>query len=150
MPDRVLTVNNVGGHPDSPNDLWRRQVVFRDFADRGLQWDRVKHNWIDLPEHDFLLEQPIADVTILHFITDCESSHPNHVGLFNISYYHSIERWRWAVFNTFSKYIYVFGDWDEISGAKLGELPGYVRELFPNCRDRFNTDLYIYINAGGR
>jgi hypothetical protein len=141
----TLIVNNVGGHPESPNDLWRRQVVFRDLYERGVDWEDVHHNWIDLPERDFLVEQPVADVTILHFIPDRELGRFNCVGLFNISALHTIERWRFAVHNTFSNYVYVFGDDDEVSGKKLGALPGYSQEQIEHVKNRLGTTLYLYV-----
>jgi hypothetical protein len=142
----ILTVNHVGGHPKSPNDLWRRQIVFDDlFDNHSVDWNDVQHNWIDLPEHDFLRVQPKADVTILHFIPDEYLGRVNCVGLFNVSMLHSIDSWRKAICNSEAKYVYVFGDMDEISGKKLKELPGYKRELFLDSYKRFGIELYVYV-----
>ena len=142
MPDEILVVNHVGGHPDSPNDLCRSQVVFRDLWERrGRDWIGVEHNWIDLPENDFLVGSYPADVTIVHFVTDCETSRINCVGLFNISPHHSIPRWRNALMKTFSKHIYIWGNEDELNGTKIGDLTGYSYELFP---DKYGVNLHIY------
>jgi hypothetical protein len=129
--ETVRTITHVGAVEESPNDDWRKMKVGDDLVGQGigLAEEGIAHDYIDLGEgRDFLEEQRGGDVTILHFIPDEPMGRVGLVGPFQISDQHSIERWREALINSGSAFIYVYGGIDEISGEKLGDLPGYTRE----------------------
>jgi hypothetical protein len=127
----VTHINHVGG-TESANDDWRVQMVHDDLRklDVPIEYDDLTHNWIDLSKKkDFLKAQPRANVTILHWIPDESLGKVGVEGEFEISPLHHIDNWKRAIMKADSDLIYVFGGMDEISGEKIGHLPGYEKEF---------------------
>jgi hypothetical protein len=90
-----------------------------------------QHVYMDLNEGKDFLVDPIpfvVDVLILHWVYD--GPYPvKGPSLFRVSPHNTIENWRKAIQATRAPLVYVYGDEDEISADKLGDLPRYKRDL---------------------
>lgn len=135
-------VAHVGAsqNPDNPeseiwgeNDRWHVDSVFRWLYentedDELLHYDNRRDDFIDLNDgRDFLQENNDYDVVILHMVYSPpdRSYIGKHDSIFNVSNLHNPRNWRRRLIATGAKYIFAFGDDDEVSGRYLGHLAGY-------------------------
>jgi len=129
-------IAHVGMGPGTwgANDQWHMESVFSwfysetDGAHKLLYHDNRDDDFIDLNDgRDFLAENKSYDIVVLHMIYS--PSQPYHrmyePGIFIISTQHSSENWCRRLISTGAKYIFTFGDGDEVNGRYLGHLSGY-------------------------
>ena len=122
---------HVGGYPENDADNSRITEAIRDLLARGWRAQPGRHVFWDLNEgFDFLVldaPQPL-DVLILHWIYDGPNPALERQSYFRISPHHSIVNWHKALLRTTARLIYVFGEEDEISANKIGDLVGYHKD----------------------
>lgn len=119
------------------NDQWHIDTVMRWLIDRDehecLYYDRRVDDFVDLNDgRDFLEENKRYDIVILHMVYSPDDPihnsyrfHPQSQSPFRTSRLHTREAWRRRLASTGAKYIFTFGDYDEVSGFYLGAIPGY-------------------------
>ena len=131
------------------NDRWHMDAVlswlYSETDDHKLLYhDGRDDDFIDLNNNrDFLSENESYDIVILHMIYS--PSHPHHrmydPGIFTVSTQHSPKNWRRRLISTGAKYIFTFGEDDEVSSTYLGSLSGYDGPI-----DAGNY-LYVYVRV---
>lgn len=138
-----VRVAHVGASvdPDNPepeiwgeNDQWHVDAAFKwlDNNTEDAEWlfyRNRRDDYIDLNDgRDFLQERSNYDIVILHMVySPDELDYRGKEGsIFNISPLHNPRNWRNRLVSTGAKYIFAFGDTNEVSGRYLGRLPGYV------------------------
>jgi hypothetical protein len=138
-------VAHVGAskNPDNPeheiwyeNDRHHIDMVYAWLADNGYSMEYFRpqirtDDFIDLNDgRDFLQERHEYEMVILHHVySPHKLKHPrNPLGQspFRYSRYHSKEEWVSRLIGTGAAFIFAFGNYDEVCGDYLGELPGYI------------------------
>lgn len=127
---------------DSPGELFDSDRYHMDdimdwLFKRGdhecLYYENRDDDFIDLNDNrDFLAENHKYDIVVLHLVyspadpvsNSCRFG-PNSCSPFRTSRRHTKEAWRHRLASTNAKYVFTFGDFDEVSGEYLGPIDGY-------------------------
>ncbi len=125
---------NGNGTLQSENDRWQMEEVYRWLIDNldDQQLSRFKNqsqDFIDLNEgRDFLKENNQYDIVVLHMIYSPYQGYGGNTenSLFNISDQHSPQNWNRRLKSSGAKYIFMFGDGEEVHGKYIGKIDGYV------------------------
>lgn len=116
------------------NDRWHLESAFRwldRYTDDSVMLyssDRID-DFVDLNDgRDFLEESQIYDIVILHMVYSPynQTFARNAPGSpYRISRLHTPNNWKRRLMATNAKYIFTFGDGEEVHGRYLGELREY-------------------------
>lgn len=132
---KKLKVANIGYIYGEHDDRWMFQKALEWLEQNDPFYEIppiTEHTNFDLntdPPRDFLKDKNKFDVVILHIVyhNPYSNSKFRTNSYFAQSELHSISIWRKRLIETKAKYIFTFGDLDEISGETLEELPNYLK-----------------------
>lgn len=136
--DNKLRVAHVGAstNPKNPELHWMQSdrdrlhevgewLEKRDSEIAQEYYNKRSDDYIDLNDNrDFLKENKTYDIVILHHIY--EPGRVRDASPFRISPVHNRQNWIKRLHSTGAKYIFAYGDIDEVSGRWLGSIAGYI------------------------